>query len=346
MSKKQIGKFDVDQDSIKFVKKKHKHVILKVLLVVIVFLLLLIGVYFIKMNIEQARSKKMADEVREIQKNKTDYVFIDINPSFVLTIKEDKVTNVACLNEDCISIYNDIDVKGKSINDSINSLYTLSKDKGFDTSNGVSVRTTKYFTTDNKEQVRVEIINETTKDELLTNLKNNEDIKNNGNDDYYATLWDKLKKDSDYGKIYTCSMNNKELECYFIIEAVTLPSDNIPVIIDRSNKIVNTFNKFNIKNTYNISEDAVVYINDIGYELIGDWTYAQGSTSNGVNTSHKLIEEKMVLVRDMGMMEHRINENSYYKVQTFNYILLKDLNLLNPVTSKVNVFPTTQDVFS
>lgn len=44
-------------------------------------------------------------------------------------LKENKVNNIACLNDDCVSIYNDIDVKGKSIGDSIDNLYNLAKEK-------------------------------------------------------------------------------------------------------------------------------------------------------------------------------------------------------------------------
>lgn len=100
MSKKQIKKIDVDQDIVKPIKKKNKHILLKVLLVIIIVIILFFSYSFIKQKLYQTRSQKMTDEVNEIQKDKVDYVFIEINPFLVLTIKDGTVEDVACLNDD------------------------------------------------------------------------------------------------------------------------------------------------------------------------------------------------------------------------------------------------------
>jgi len=47
MSKKQIKKIDVDQDIVKPIKKKNKHILLKVLLVIIIVIILFFSYSFI-----------------------------------------------------------------------------------------------------------------------------------------------------------------------------------------------------------------------------------------------------------------------------------------------------------
>ena len=56
MSKKQIKKIDVDQDIVKPIKKKNKHILLKVLLVIIIVIILFLALLsrsYIKLEVRR-----------------------------------------------------------------------------------------------------------------------------------------------------------------------------------------------------------------------------------------------------------------------------------------------------
>ena len=267
MSKKQVKNGELEKK-----KGKVKKIFLIILLIIFIPIILFFGYRFINNKLEDINTKKMNNVINEISKDRIDYVFIEINPSFVLTIKENEVNDIACLNDDCVSIYNDIDVKGKSIGDSIDSLYNLAKEKGFDTSKGVKVKTTISLNFENKDYISVEFIDETSKQELLSNIKNNEEIKNKSNVGYYTKLWEELKKDKDYDKVYACNMDNNELKCYIILQTgINTDSDyNVEddtgfnflqsILTDSTNKIFNTLKKFG----FNVKDDKVI-INGIEF---------------------------------------------------------------------------------
>ena len=240
--------------------KRKKYILRKMLLGVLIVVLLFFGYCFINDKLKEIEAKRFYNSMNKLSKDRTDYVFVEINPSFVLTVKDNKVSDVACLNDDCISIYNDIDVNGKNINDSIDTIYDVSKEKGFDTSNGVKVKTSNNVNIETKDYIIIERIDVNKEKELLKEIKNNEDIKNISNDDYYTNLWNELKKDSDYDNVYSCHMNVNELECYikddFIIaeKEINGIDDSIaayPKIQSRLERIEQVFKKFKI----NVSTD-------------------------------------------------------------------------------------------
>ena len=318
----------------------NRHIFMKVVLGILILLLLRIGYYFIDKSLEQAKSKDVAVEVSEIQKDKLDYVFVDINPSFVLTIKDDKVEDVACLNDDCMAIYNEIDIKGKDINTSINELYSLSSIKGYNTTKGIRIKTTSDVNIEKKDYITVEFISAADKDELLTNLKNNEDIKNNNNDGYYATLWESLKADGDYGDVYTCNMNNEELECYFTEKFIlSFLVDEEKLVLDylgwkqQVNRYYNTLDKFNVNHKM---------IDGLDYIIINDKEY---NPVSGVVRNDVSILPPNVLLRNT------INEgtksfstyNECIQIGSEEYIEFKDFNLLNPNNANVQTY-IPQDV--
>lgn len=256
---KYYSKKDIEKNGVLGIELKPKRrIILKILL----SLLVIIGLYFLTISIRsavmKANDKKINNAISELENERIDYVFIDINPSFALLFQGNKVANVACLNEDCMKIYNDINIIGKSMNDSIEHLYHLAEENGFDTSKGVRVRTTSNIKVENLVYVSIEYIDQQTQEALLSTVKNNEQIKENNNDNYYASLWEELKKDKDYGKLYDCNMNGKELECYFknsafpkINEDDINPANFIFIvnqIVQNQEAVTRVLNKFNIAN--------------------------------------------------------------------------------------------------
>lgn len=256
------------------IKSNKKHIFRKILLGLLVIVLLIFIISMINNFITNRKIDKFRDNISSIEKEKINYVFIEINPSLVLIMKDGKVSDVACLNNDCIDIYSDIDVKGKSIDESIDNLYNLSKEKGYDTSNGVKIKTTNEIDIKNKDYISVEYINNDTKNELLSNVKNNEEIKDINNDDYHTTFWEELRKDEDYGKIYECNMNYEQLECY--IKKDIFPTntefnlETLKYVVLTQKDIIRVLDKFSIKYEIDsvklgVVEDLKIYINDIEF---------------------------------------------------------------------------------
>lgn len=339
MSKKKSKTVEVDKNTFNRLKKNKQHIVLKSFLVLLLVILIFFGYYFVNKKLEQVKSQKISSEVTEIKKDKVDYVFVEINPSFVLTIKDGSVEDVACLNDDCVAIYSEIDVKGKDINSSIDSLYSLSSTKGYDISGGVKVKTTGDVSIENKDYITFEYITEATKDELLTSLKNNDSIKENNNDNYYATLWDKLKADSDYGEVYSCNMDKEELKCYFTEKFISsFLVDQEQLVLNylgwkqQVNRYYNTLDKFDVNHKM---------IDGLDYILINNKEY---NPVSGVIRNDELIVSNVLLRETMHEGQFSISTyNECIQIGSEEYIEIKDFNLLNPNNAKVQTY-TPQDI--
>ena len=267
--------------------KYNKKIFRKILLFILLVFLSWFLVLSISNFISEMKDKKIKSVLNDLEKDKISYLFVEINPSFVLTVKGNIVTDIACLNDDCLIFYDDIDVKDKNINDSIDSLYNLSKEKGFNVSGGVKVKTTEKIDIKKEDYISVEYIDNNAKKELLSNIKNNEIIKE-VNDNYYANLWEELKKDNDYGKVYECSMNNDELECYIkkdfvihtyddekassITDIVTITKIWSTEIIPNLNRLERVLKKFGVQ--VDADDTLGFMVNPIGYVYIDGVKYS------------------------------------------------------------------------
>lgn len=79
---------------------------IKIILLVIVIIIIGIVTYFmISYNNykKELENINIVNDAVEEYNNLESYVFVDINPSLVLTIINNKINNVTCLNEDCNS---------------------------------------------------------------------------------------------------------------------------------------------------------------------------------------------------------------------------------------------------
>lgn len=271
--------------------KVKKHIFRKIMLGLIILIILFFGVRYINNKLDEANTKKVNKSINELASEKIDYAFIEINPYLLLSMRNGKVHAVTCLNQDCYKIYNDLRLEEKNINESIDIIYNVSKEKGFDTSNGVKVKTTGNIEVEEKEYVSVERISESTKDEIISNIKGIE-IENTSNEDYYSKLWDRLKKDKDYGNVYTCNMNGKELECYFTDNIINYNVDDdfdmlkisdalFNVLNGKVDKIANTFEKFGLnvgKNSYGVRNQ--ITINGINFSFVLSYVYNDKTYNN------------------------------------------------------------------
>lgn len=332
---------------------KNKHFFRKIVLGLVVIVLLIFGIRYINNKLDEVNSKKINKSINDLASERVDYAFIEINPYMMLRIKDNKVYDLTCLNEDCKKIYSDLDVKNKNINESIDLIYNVSKENGFDTSNGVKVKITGSIEVNKRDYIMVEYINETTKNEIISNIWDIK-IENNSNDDYYSKLWEELKKDKDYDDVYTCSMNGKELECYFIIDAIrpsllkldlSAPADVLD-FINKRNDISNTLKKFNI-NCDN-GEHLKVYIDnkkydyveniEIGYEEVNMINiYNQTVLDDGTVITEHIDSPEANQILNKGKLNLQIallrEVVTYGSEHSWEYLYLKDLNLINPSAS-------------
>lgn len=325
-----------------------KHIIRKILLTLLVIILLFFGYRFISYKIDETNAEKMSKIISEVSKERTDYVFVEINPSFVFTVKDNKVNDVACLNDDCISIYSDIDIKDKNLNESIDIVYNVSKEKGFDTSNGVKVKISNNVNIETKDYITVEYINTTKEKEFLNEIKNNEEIKNVSNDGYYANLWEKLKKDENYDDVYTCNMNdNKELECYIILETgINKDSDydslgtveKLEELFGNSqSKVYNILKKFN----FDVRNNKV-YINGVKFGYVPLFTLNDTPYKNALTAEKINILDNSICAS--GYVEY---ENGICQVEDGVYIIpLEKINLVNPASAINNMITNEFGVYN
>ena len=277
-------------------RKQKKKLFKKILLGLLIIVLSTILVFAASKIITSIRDKKIKNSIESLNKGKTSYVFVEINPSMMLTVKNKKVINVTCLNKDCLDIYNSIIVEGKNINDSISDIYKTARSKGYNTDK-IKIKTTDRIEIDEKEYISIEFIDELDKDKLLKEANINKTI--NDNIDYYRKLWNELKKDKDYGYVYNCRMENTVLKCFINVkEDIRIDVDDEDMGLARLNRfrkmmeynssMVRVFNKFGIETSSDTDmgfffELSNIYINGKKFEFnIYDWLFYDYN-NNGIN---------------------------------------------------------------
>lgn len=327
-------------------KGKLKKILLIILLIIVVPIIVFFGYRFISNKLDEAKTNKMSGVINDINKEKVSYVFVEINPSLVMTIKDDKVENISCLNDDCMTIYNELNVKGKNINESIDIIYNKSKEKGFDTSKGVKLSSSDTINVEKKDYITIEYIDITKEKELLNEVKNNEDIKNVDNGSYYNKLWEELKKDSGYDNVYSCSMNdNKELECHFTNEFLNkgpkVNGDKIDygcnsesscerLENDMTKDVINTFKKFDIKTD---KDSVIIDTMNYSYRMVDE------GSSNYVNVLYRSVSESVSVPQklcDYGYYAPSKNGKCEAENVTEYRIPLDKINLVKPSMSLVS----------
>lgn len=196
-------------------KRKIWKILLVILIVIIGISLVCFIISLINKNKMSKNDEKLLNAIQALEKERLSYVFIEINPKLAVTIKNNVVNNVACLNDDCMKIIDKIDVREKNLSNVIEVIYNVSKDNGFNVDDGVLVKwdgSQDLYLKDLK-YVKTEVIDSEKQNELLKDVINN-DIKNkNEVENYNVKLLEEYKKDADYGKIYDCSIVDKELDC-------------------------------------------------------------------------------------------------------------------------------------
>jgi len=174
-------------------------------------------------------------------------------PDVLELVKNGKVSNMGCLNEDCLTIFKDTNLENDTLKEAIEKLYTKAKEKNVDVSNGVSVSSNKEITEEVKKLDYVQykqVDKHQIKDEIK-NVIDNKDIKEEKNkNDINKDILAEYKKDKDYGDLYECKIVDSEPVCY-ITEAfakrLTTKNETVEEFMNALNemrKLENILDKF------------------------------------------------------------------------------------------------------
>ena len=222
-------------------KSKFLKIMVPCCIVIITIVGILSANYFIRYSFIKKNSSNMTATMKTLDETRLDYLFVDINPSFTIVMKEELVYSIICRNDDCKKIISEIEYKDKKIDYVLSNIYNIASDNGFDTTKGITVKTLsrneKYI--DKTEYIDINIIDKKTEDAL--NSKNYEEVETSLSKN--EKILKELEKDKDYNKIYSCFITNDKLECYLKPE-LRIDYNTINLYQKR---IAEVLNRFNIK---------------------------------------------------------------------------------------------------
>lgn len=196
-------------------------IVTKFLLLLLIIVLLFIFYNFIKGLISQAVIADAMDYKREEEV----IVFVDINPSIALKIKNETVIEAICLDQDCEDLLEkmeydyDDDINNQKLTKVLIDFYDGAKEFGYDVSNGINVSSSssavEALVYDVKE-VKYNHISVTEEENILNENNVQFVVSELSKEDYNNKLLEKLQNDPDYGNSYTCNINNGEVKCYMV----------------------------------------------------------------------------------------------------------------------------------
>lgn len=268
----------------KFTFKNTKHKKLKIfLLIIVIIIITIISKNLIINTITYHNDKKIINKIQEIKKEKITYVFITINPELMLTLKNNLVNDISCLNDDCLKVTSDLNIIGDNLEDSVEKIYNVVKEKGFKVDNGVNIKYKKGEDIQIKlDYVTTEEIDNNMEKDLLNKIIDDE--YQDTSSDYNNSLWYELKQDKDYGKYYECNIISDELECHikndillgFVVESSDFKGylTKFAGVFNNLGAIERIFHKFGIETKAQVElgffKDPIrkIYINNREYEVL------------------------------------------------------------------------------
>lgn len=213
--------YSKEENIVAFEFKYKKKIFRKLFLGIFVVVLCL----FINNLIQNYISKMVIKDVENFKKEEEVIAIIDINPSIALKIKNGTVIESKCLDQDCNDLlekmnytYND-NLNNQKLDKVLNEFYQGAKSYGYDTSNGITVSSSSSVV-----QVLVSDVKEATYKHITVEEENN--VLNEVNvefseseltkTEYNNKLLEKLKKDPDYGELFTCDIYDEQVKCYMV----------------------------------------------------------------------------------------------------------------------------------
>ena len=261
----------------------------------------------------------------------------------IAELKNDKVVGVTCNNTDCTLLKYKLHIEGMSLEDAILRIYEVSDKAGYDTSKGVEIYSSIYLekTFESYDFIHVNITSKKEMDKIVDDSEKFDD--------------ETLKKDSDYGKYYTCTLDNDYLDCRFVDNLVLwFEEDFEPTkwakILPNMQGVKRTLEKFGAKVTekeeFGLSIPLYkVDINGINYSfyskeddstVLKDYYlgYQKNPDCSYEDDRIKLID---INLADMSVlrMEHHIGKTGYSQFgSASNYLCGKKLCLKRTVVDR------------
>ncbi|MBE6144542.1 MAG: hypothetical protein E7169_03100 [Firmicutes bacterium] len=236
----------------------------------------------INKQLMKINDEKITSKLEELKTEEINYVFLEINPKFVLEVRDNKVISVGCLNDDCIKVYDELNVIGKNLIDSVDYIYNYLKEHKYNV-NKAKVKVYKNFSfVSDKKHILVEVIDKQEGEKLLNEVINNDKIKKQSSKEKYSIkLWNELKQDKDYGKIYECVLVGEELECYIkknLLVGFSITSKGMAKYLTKYDNIIpnldgiaRVLNKFGLKTKSEVelglfrNPTYYMYVNGVEY---------------------------------------------------------------------------------
>ena len=286
-----------------------KKKVLSIILIVLLLLVIALNVRKLIINKKIKDNAKVADKiVSNINKDKSLTIILEINPKIELTLKNDKVDSYKCLNTDCDSLNKDF--IGKDLQGAVEFIYNDSKEKGFDTKEGVKLYSDEVL--DVKLPYVTYLDLEETNNEVSTDISELEKQLN------------ELKKDSDYGTIYECTIIDNNLSCYIkgdIEFGSGVVSETLFFIYaDKLRSISRVLTRFGIKNE-SVYEMGVfekpayyIYINGIKFVNLGGETTADTEYIGNENCSDHRFKLTDLDLLNPGKIKEKFYNNIYFDI--------------------------------
>lgn len=277
--------------------KTKKRIITKCLLLLLMVVIVILLYFNISTLIMKHNNDKLQKNIKDVS-TELSYVIIEINPKAILEIKDGKVSNMGCLNEDCLTVFKDTNLKNNTLKEAVEKLYTKAKEKNIDVSNGVSISSNKEIAEEVKKLDYIlykQVDKQQIKDEIK-NVIDNKEIKEEKNKNEISNdILAVYKKDKDYGDLYECSIVVSEPVCY-ITEAfakrLTTKNETIEEFMNTLNemrKLENILDKFEFDyeqgGIEGLSQMIVnrIVANSTSYPLFSGFTYATNTISATAN---------------------------------------------------------------
>lgn len=289
---------------------KNKKVIRGILITLSIIIILVVG-YMIFNSIKLKNIKNQASDFikdnQEVLDNEVFYSIVSINPKIVFEIKGELVIDYSCINGDCENVIKNLKFENKSLTDAINDFYNETKNLGFDVSNGVTVSSSSSKIKSiikSENYINFETISSSDEKEILKDVLNNDNIKNQtSKKDYLNKLLETYKKDSYYNDLYSCNIVSDNLECYITEKfEQKLPSEisfeNMNYYNEYHYKLMNILDKFNIEydvateevegiSSFSITHVNKIKMNDKWYDLGGNYL---DSSRTGISNNNIVIK--------------------------------------------------------
>lgn len=323
---------------------KKKKLIKYIFLILLALIVFVIGFYILNIIIKNNQTNKLIKKIDKVKETEIKYVMVEINPRFILRIKNGLVKDVLCLNYDCKKIRNKLDVSGKNIEDAVLNLYDEAEKEGYDTSKGVQISSNEYLekTFDSYDFITVNIISKKEVEEKIEEVKEFDDEFKEIEDETDKKIYETLKRDSDYGKYYTCTYENEYLDCRFNKDLDIWFSGDFDItkwgkVLPNMQAVARVFEKFGVTVESKKELDFLIPLNKVIINGTGYYFYSDKEDSTKLseyylayqkdtNCSYEseIVYLKNINLADLGSIKttHKISKmNGYNQFGKASYYL-------------------------